>query len=1185
MKHTKRFSIGIILFLIMIFGFSLTGVDILTRQTYNAAGENSADSSEFFDDVIDEKVYRGAVGTQDEVAPSGFTSIWKYTDFYENISTIGGVQVATYLYVHGVNYSDVSLNTVAKVKFAMKASDKINFNFVASNESHDWLIFTLIQVEKHKWSLTIENINGVVVYDSHNDITLENGLLEGAYNSNDAYADNALNAILFGNPKGYGAQAPVGTTPCVYVTEVRGIKKKHESGGDIIDEALYNSKSIELTVSEENAPIGYTNVWEYTATAGTSYIRGDQYSETVLDNMRSVNFAIKTNGQLILDNANLTDYDGQWLYFNLMQTDKALWTIVVQDSYYDIIHTVNNASGVINSPYYVDNSLQAILFGVSGYYPLASEDTNVTVYVTEVRGILRRTPFPLTTVVADDSFIRTAHENEDKYLLPSGFESVYKIDFNETYLHGGIHYSNKSLTDYEEIYFAIRNDKYVKLGSTGTMAQKGWLYFSLVQNENGKWSITVKNERNEVLHIERSVDGTACNDFYTQDGISTLLYLSSNSFYPIKSAFGSFYFTEVRGVKKKSLTHNLLDYQVVCPSATVIGSGRAVRAANEYVKFVSEATGNQTYWIRENAFIGNGKKYISIGETSLLAEANLGADEEDIAKLGDSGYIIKTDTLENIYIIGGDIENGWLGLLSGVYDILHDYFGYEYYADGVYSLNKGMTEAMFDISDMNCMVIPSFKYRLRTYGFNSANSTDKEFNGYRLRMNSLKAYSFDPMGYDMHDLVYALPYSEYGASHSDWYMAGYNGTTKRQFCFGRDTDGMAQIIVEKMLPIVSDAEASDSELVGMDKFFYVGMYDCREWCECSACTAYINSHGGYKVSTYILLMNKIASLLKNCGRTDIKPVMLAYHGTQNAPVKENFDGTFSLFSEDLRLNENVIVYYCPIEANYYVSFDYLGDAARSDGTPSVKERNALALKNLKGWGSVAKNVMYYFYMEHFPDHYMEFFDIFGSIQDNFRCAAENGGISMYNLGQFNESVSSGFSRLKEYVNAKLMWNVNENLDELIDGFFVNYYGVASGRIRKIFDEYRSMIAEKFKNHPEYGDMSQYSLRQLPSDWFDAEKLRTWLYDIETAYVEVGNAYNAGKITQSERERLNKTIKLESMSLRAIVIEYFSTQITYISNGKSLVEMKNEWKSDASELGMTMWAEHETLEEHYEKWEN
>ena len=145
-------------------------------------------------------------------------------------------------------------------------------------------------------------------------------------------------------------------------------------------------------------------------------------------------------------------------------------------------------------------------------------------------------------------------------------------------------------------------------------------------------------------------------------------------------------------------------------------------------------------------------------------------------------------------------------------------------------------------------------------------------------------------------------------------------------------------------------------------------------------------------------------------------------------------------------------------------------------------------------------------------------------------------------------------------------------------------------MRAIFDGQRAMIAEKFKTHPEYGDMSQYAKKQMSSDLFDKEKYVQWIKDFDSAYEAVTSAYNAGTITQAEKDRLNKAIKLESMSFRAIYIEYFTDGRSILSGdttkkdfGYKTADMKTKWKSDADELGMTMWAEHETIAEHCKNW--
>ena len=162
-----------------------------------------------------------------------------------------------------------------------------------------------------------------------------------------------------------------------------------------------------------------------------------------------------------------------------------------------------------------------------------------------------------------------------------------------------------------------------------------------------------------------------------------------------------------------------------------------------------------------------------------------------------------------------------------------------------------------------------------------------------------------------------------------------------------------------------------------------------------------------------------------------------------------------------------------------------------------------------------------------------------------------------------------------------MWNVNENIDELTNNFFANYYGVAGDIMKGIFNEYRAMLAEKFKSYKDIGSMSIYC-PSLNANYFDKAKLKKWHGDVNSAYAAVENAYAAGTITETEKLRLNKAIKTESMFLRAIVIEYFGNYADEIS-GKTLYALKSDWKADANELKMTMWSEHETIEKHCAKW--
>lgn len=129
----------------------------------------------------------------------GFESVYKYQ--------------STEAMIHGKSFSSVDLTAYKTVMFALKTAS-FNFNQEATKEMGDWMIFTLTQTSTNTWDLVVTS-NGEVIFEKSG--------LNGAYNTNENYSNNALDAILYGNPAGFYPQAKDGDL-MVYVTEVRGEK-------------------------------------------------------------------------------------------------------------------------------------------------------------------------------------------------------------------------------------------------------------------------------------------------------------------------------------------------------------------------------------------------------------------------------------------------------------------------------------------------------------------------------------------------------------------------------------------------------------------------------------------------------------------------------------------------------------------------------------------------------------------------------------------------------------------------------------------------------------------------------------------------------------------------------------------------------------------------------------------------
>ena len=317
--------------------------------------------------------------TTEIAAASGFENVYKYQSTEYNI--------------HGKSFCGVDLTAYKTVTFALKTAS-FNFNGEATKEMNDWMIFTLTQTSTAMWDLKV-TCNGEVIFEKTG--------LNGAYDSaaNPAYSNNALDAILYGNPSGFYPQVKDGDLT-VYVSELLGEKNADYVDptpdpdpeptliGEKIAESAYLantdiSGSQFTATTEIAAATGFENVYKYqSSTAGN--IHGMNFDGTDLTAYKTVTFALKTASFNF--NGEATKEMNDWMIFTLTQTSTATWDLKVTCNG-EVIFEKTGLNGAYNSvanPAYSNNAIDAILYGnPAGFYPQA-KDGDLTVYVTEIRG-------------------------------------------------------------------------------------------------------------------------------------------------------------------------------------------------------------------------------------------------------------------------------------------------------------------------------------------------------------------------------------------------------------------------------------------------------------------------------------------------------------------------------------------------------------------------------------------------------------------------------------------------------------------------------------------------------------------------------------------------------------------------------------------------------------------------------
>lgn len=325
--------------------------------------------------------------------PYGFKKVWQHKMSETEI--------------HGGLFSGKVLSAYKEVRFALKSNAGIKCGtfdpWEITNHGGEgvWTYVTLTQNDDATWNLVAKQ-NGKTIY------TVDK---LSATADNDTYTANSLNALFFGGNFGFYPTVK-NAGDYIYYTEVRGELPAKPITGDIIDEKFINANGITGETTTEEIPSGYEKVWQYKGMYGDGCIHGQAYSAVSLTEYSSVNFAIKTTGNFILDDK--STQTGIWLYFNLTQSGENLWDVTVKNVAGTILYKGAGLSGYYGeSPVYTNNALNAILYGLrqTGFYVSGNADTMT--YFTEVRGVLKADKQLTKIAVASKYEDETSDRRED----------------------------------------------------------------------------------------------------------------------------------------------------------------------------------------------------------------------------------------------------------------------------------------------------------------------------------------------------------------------------------------------------------------------------------------------------------------------------------------------------------------------------------------------------------------------------------------------------------------------------------------------------------------------------------------------------------------------------------------------------------------------------------------------------
>jgi hypothetical protein len=233
-----------------------------------------------------------------------------------------------------------------------------------------------------------------------------------------------------------------------------------------------------------------------------------------------------------------------------------------------------------------------------------------------------------------------------------------------------------------------------------------------------------------------------------------------------------------------------------------------------------------------------------------------------------------------------------------------------------------------------------------------------------------------------------------------------------------------------------------------------------------------------------------------------------------------------------------------------------------------------AKETFEKWSLLSNRLYCWIYDTMFTD-YLTPYNSFDAIPETIRFLKDVGGQFIFNQAQGENVSCTGFGAIKTFLNYELPRDVNQNVGDMMDRFFANYFREAAEPMRKYYNmlvAYMEQLQEKYPNTFYTGRRQD---TDLPEYW-DHDTLRVWLELCEEAKLAIAK-YRA---TDYELyQTLMRHITIETIFPRWMICEHYGGYY----NPNVLQEMRNLFANDCVALGIGNYSEAAKIAPYFASW--
>lgn len=393
------------------------------------------------------------------------------------------------------------------------------------------------------------------------------------------------------------------------------------------------------------------------------------------------------------------------------------------------------------------------------------------------------------------------------------------------------------------------------------------------------------------------------------------------------------------------------------------------------------------------------------------------------------------------------------GTCYAVYDFLESYLGIRFYGPDSLNLIVPPSKSLkFD--PVRIVRSPKLKYRDGSYSFDWPIMKEQYFNAgseelqlflRRIRFGGEKwAANHAFTAYQDRFLQKNPERPElFEGYHPEYFAVGRTGGPhERQFCYTN------RAFIEQVAQDARDyfdGKSLKGEQIALGDYFAVVPLDNANWCQCAECTRQLaidkdnirGEHFNCGTATHYLwtFINNVAKEVKKT-HPKKKISALAYH-------------VYAYLPKDIELEDNISVAPCLHPRNYWA--------------PRMKENETDYYKEWIAESRKSQRPVYLWNYLCFPTErgLVQGFHVF----PGFSIHEVAGQIKMYAKDQVRGIFLCGIGeQLDFYITMKLYDNPALDTDELIDEFFITYFGRAARPMRDFYNKIESVYSDS-KNYP------------------------------------------------------------------------------------------------------------------------